>query len=75
MEVRRPGQCLEQACEPDRGRRRDVARQPWYPVEERYGLLFVYMGPPERKPPLPRYDFFEELGRASLSTPSSPSPG
>ena len=55
------GRCLEQACEPGRGRRRDVARQPWYPAEERYGLVFVYMGPPERKPALPRYEFFEEL--------------
>jgi phenylpropionate dioxygenase-like ring-hydroxylating dioxygenase large terminal subunit len=55
------GHCLEQACEPDRGRRRDVARQPWYPVEERYGLVFVYMGPPELKPPLPRYEFLEDL--------------
>jgi phenylpropionate dioxygenase-like ring-hydroxylating dioxygenase large terminal subunit len=55
------GHCLEQACEPDRGRRRDVARQPWYPVEERYGLVFVYMGPPEHKPPLPRYAFLEDL--------------
>jgi phenylpropionate dioxygenase-like ring-hydroxylating dioxygenase large terminal subunit len=53
------GHCLEQAIEPDRGRRRDVARQPWYPVEERYGLVFVYMGPPDRKPVLPRYDFME----------------
>ena len=55
------GHCLEQACEPERGRRRDAIRQPWYPVEERYGLVFVYMGPPERKPALPRYDFFEPL--------------
>src|SRR5205085_9281314 len=50
------GHCLEQACEPALGRRRDAARQPWYPVEERYGLAFVYMGPPELKPELPRYD-------------------
>ncbi|MFE4664667.1 Rieske 2Fe-2S domain-containing protein [Streptomyces sp. NPDC056716] len=56
------GHCLEQACEPGLGRRRDAVRQPWYPVEERYGLVFVYMGPPERKPLLPRYDFLEELG-------------
>jgi phenylpropionate dioxygenase-like ring-hydroxylating dioxygenase large terminal subunit len=53
------GHCLEQACEPDLGRRRDVARQPWYPVEERYGLVWVYMGPPDRKPVLPRYDHME----------------
>ncbi|GKQ41946.1 aromatic ring-hydroxylating dioxygenase subunit alpha [Streptomyces sp. A012304] len=55
------GHCLEQACELDGGRRRNLARQPWYPVEEAYGLVFVYMGPPELKPPLPRYDSLEPL--------------
>ena len=55
------GNCLEQACEPNKGRRRDIARQPWYPVQERYGLVFVYMGPPDRKPVLPRYDCLEPL--------------
>ena len=30
-------------------------RQPWYPLEERYGLVFAYLGPPDRKPLLPRY--------------------
>ncbi|MEH0580565.1 MULTISPECIES: aromatic ring-hydroxylating dioxygenase subunit alpha [Streptomyces] len=56
------GHCVEQACELDGGRRRGLARQPWYPVEERYGLVFVYMGPPEHKPPLPRFDSLEDLG-------------
>ncbi len=56
------GRCLEQPCEPDGGRHRDAARQPWYPLEERYGLLFAYLGPPERKPVLPRYDNLETLG-------------
>ena len=55
------GRCLDQPCEPDRGRHRDQARQPWYPVEERYGLVFAYLGPPEKKPVLPRYDILEEL--------------
>ncbi|MGY0064298.1 Rieske 2Fe-2S domain-containing protein [Streptomyces sp. LZ34] len=55
------GHCLEQACELEGGRRRNLARQPWYPVEERYGLVFVYMGPPELKPPLPRFDSLEPL--------------
>ena len=36
-------------------------RQPWYPVQERYGLIFAYMGPPEKKPVLPRYDCLEML--------------
>jgi nitrite reductase/ring-hydroxylating ferredoxin subunit len=55
------GHCLEQPCEPDGGRHRGLVRQPWYAVQERYGLLFAYMGPPERKPVLPRYDALEEL--------------
>jgi phenylpropionate dioxygenase-like ring-hydroxylating dioxygenase large terminal subunit len=54
------GRCIEQACEPGLGRKRDAARQPWYPVAERYGLVFVYMGPPELKPELPRYDALED---------------
>jgi nitrite reductase/ring-hydroxylating ferredoxin subunit len=56
------GRCLRQPCEPDGGRNLDIARQPWYPVEERYGVVFAYMGPFERKPVLPRYDILEDLG-------------
>src|ERR1700710_2576963 len=56
------GHCLDQPCEPEGGLHRDKARQPWYPVEERYGLIFAYMGPLDRKPPLPRYDTLENLG-------------
>jgi nitrite reductase/ring-hydroxylating ferredoxin subunit len=55
------GNCLEQPCEPDGGRHRDQARQPWYPLEERYGLVFAYLGPPDRKPLLPHYDILENL--------------
>jgi phenylpropionate dioxygenase-like ring-hydroxylating dioxygenase large terminal subunit len=53
------GRCLEQPCEPEGGRHRDAARQPWYPLEERYGLVFAYLGPPEKKPILPHYDNLE----------------
>jgi phenylpropionate dioxygenase-like ring-hydroxylating dioxygenase large terminal subunit len=56
------GRCLDQPCEPDGGRHRDAARQPWYPVEERYGLVFAYLGPLEKKPVLPHYDTLEALG-------------
>ena len=55
------GTCLDQPCEPKGGLRRDRARQPWYPLEERYGLVFAYMGPPAKKPVLPRYDILETL--------------
>jgi phenylpropionate dioxygenase-like ring-hydroxylating dioxygenase large terminal subunit len=55
------GHCLEQPCEPEGGSFKDKARQPWYPVEERYGLIFAYLGPPEKKPVLPRYECLERM--------------
>jgi nitrite reductase/ring-hydroxylating ferredoxin subunit len=55
------GHCLDQPCEPGGGRARDKARQPWYPVQEQYGLIWAYLGPPARKPVLPRYECLENL--------------
>ena len=54
------GRCLDQPCEPNGGTHRDRVRQPWYPLEERYGLVFAYMGPPNKKPVLPRWDALED---------------
>jgi nitrite reductase/ring-hydroxylating ferredoxin subunit len=56
------GVCLEQPCEPELGLHRDRVRQPWYPVEEQYGLIWAYLGDPAKKPLLPRYDTLEDLG-------------
>jgi phenylpropionate dioxygenase-like ring-hydroxylating dioxygenase large terminal subunit len=56
------GRCIDQPCEPDNGKaHRERIRQPWYPVQERYGLVFAYMGPPEKKPVLPYWDALENL--------------
>jgi nitrite reductase/ring-hydroxylating ferredoxin subunit len=55
------GNCVEQPCEPEMGRARGRIRQPWYPVQELYGLVWAYLGPPEKKPVLPRYDALERL--------------
>jgi nitrite reductase/ring-hydroxylating ferredoxin subunit len=55
------GSCLEQPLEPDGGRARNNFFQPFYPVEERYGLVFAYMGPLEKLPQLPRYACLEHL--------------
>jgi nitrite reductase/ring-hydroxylating ferredoxin subunit len=55
------GTCLEQPCEPGGGQKLQLYRQPWYPVEERYGLVFAYLGPLAQKPPLPRYDILENV--------------
>lgn len=56
------GRCVEQPCE--RGGNslaRERLRQPWYPVQELYGLIWAYMGPPEKKPVLPRYECLDNL--------------
>ena len=55
------GHCTDQPCEPNNGTVRHRVRQPWYPVQERYGMVWAYMGPAEKKPLLPRYDTFEDL--------------
>ena len=56
------GRCLEQPCEPNNGAAgRERVAQPAYPVEERYGLIFAYLGPPDRRPALPRYNVLETL--------------
>ena len=55
------GNCLDQPMEPGGGRQRGKIRQPWYPLRERYGLIFAYMGPPAKKPILPSYECLEVL--------------
>jgi len=57
------GNCLEQPCEPNGGtaQGRANARQPWYPVQERYGILWAYMGPPDKVPLLRKLDVIENL--------------
>lgn len=55
------GHCLDQPAEVDGGRHRAKIRQPWYPVEERYGLVYAYMGPPAKKPILTRWAHMENL--------------
>jgi phenylpropionate dioxygenase-like ring-hydroxylating dioxygenase large terminal subunit len=69
------GRCLEQPCEPGGGKNLERYRQPWYPVEERYGLVFAYLGPLDRKPLLPRYDIFEDLPVTEKLVPNGTSIG
>ena len=68
------GRCLDQPCEvEDKPAFRARCRQPWYPVEERYGLVFAYLGPPEKKPILPRWAPFEDLGPGEKIVPDAAS--
>ena len=40
-----------------------------YPTVEYLGLVFAYMGPPEKQPPLPMYDTFNPVPGYCLSKP------
>lgn len=55
------GRVLDQPGEPQGGLAKQNFRQPWYPVEERYGLVWAYMGPPDKKPLMPVIEIFEDL--------------
>ena len=57
------GQCLEMPAEPDpSGPQCQRVRQPWYPAQDRYGLVFAYLGPPEKMPVLPHFECLEVMG-------------
>ena len=50
------GKCLEQPFENPEIGFKDKIQHPAYPVEKLAGLLFAYLGPPDRKPILPKWD-------------------
>ena len=53
------GTIIEAPGEPDRGARlKQTIAQGAYPAFERDGLVFAYMGPPDKKPAFPEYDGF-----------------
>ena len=56
------GRCLQQPGEPPTSTYKDRVIQPWYPVKEFGGLVFTYMGPPDRIPEFPLYDILNEEG-------------
>ena len=52
------GTLLETPLEPSNSPIRKRAKLGAYPVREHRGLVFAYMGPPDRQPELPIYDTF-----------------
>ena len=50
------GRCLEQPFESPEVGFKEKIQHPAYPVVKVAGLLFAYMGPPEKKPLLPKWD-------------------
>jgi len=51
------GQCVDIPSEPEESGFRQKIRLRSYPLAERGGVLWAYMGPPESNPPLPEYEF------------------
>lgn len=54
------GHCLEMPCEPESKVKARI-RQPWYPLVERHGLVFTYMGPADKQPPFPEISIFQDM--------------
>ena len=73
------GHCLEMPCERDPGAGLRNVRQPWYPLVEKFGILFTYMGPPDRQPVFPQFSIEENLADdemiVSYSRESGPNGG
>lgn len=51
------GTCLEVPSEPEDSAFKDRIKLNGYPLVERGGILWTYMGPPELQPPLPEWEF------------------
>jgi len=51
------GQCVEIPSEPAGSTHCQRIRMVNYPLVERGGILWTYMGPPDRQPPLPEWEF------------------
>ncbi|MGE3932570.1 MAG: Rieske 2Fe-2S domain-containing protein [Rhodospirillaceae bacterium] len=60
---RADGKCVEMPCEQPGYAERLEVWQPAYPVQDYGGIVFVYMGPPEKQPLFPMYDIIDVRGR------------
>ena len=56
------GKILETPGEPPESTLKDRLHHGAYPAREYEGLVFAYMGPPERQPPFPIFDTYEMPG-------------
>jgi phenylpropionate dioxygenase-like ring-hydroxylating dioxygenase large terminal subunit len=60
------GRCLETPGEPHGSRLRERVWQGAYPTHELGGLVFAYLGPPERRPAFPLYDSYDVPGHTLM---------
>src|SRR5262245_19734577 len=57
------GRILETPGEPENSTLKNRLYHGAYPVMDFRGVVFTYMGPPEKKPEFPNFDIFEAPGR------------
>ena len=62
------GRCLEIPTEQNDKLRHRV-RQPWYPIVEKHGLLWVYMGPADKQPDFPTFSIEEDMAADDVLVP------
>src|SRR4029079_10266428 len=51
------GTCVDMPSEPAESNFKNKVRITAYAAEESAGLIWIYMGPPEKNPPLPQYEW------------------
>jgi phenylpropionate dioxygenase-like ring-hydroxylating dioxygenase large terminal subunit len=51
------GQCVDMPSEPEASNFKDKVRIPAYPTVEAGGVIWTYMGPPEKQPPPPLFEW------------------
>jgi phthalate 4,5-dioxygenase oxygenase subunit len=51
------GQCIDVPSEPEQSGFAQKIKLKSYPLIERGGVMWTYMGPPEKQPPLPEWEF------------------
>jgi hypothetical protein len=54
----RTGACVDMPSEPAESNFKTKVRVRAYPAAEFGGIVWIYMGPPEKQPPLPLYEWF-----------------
>ena len=60
------GRCLETPGEPHGSRLCERVWQGAYPTLDFAGLVFAYLGPPDRRPPFPHYDSYDVPGHTLM---------
>jgi nitrite reductase/ring-hydroxylating ferredoxin subunit len=60
------GRCLETPGEPAGSRLKERIWQGAYPTHEFAGLVFAYLGPPDRRPAFPMYDSYDVQGHTLM---------